>query len=156
MVNPLKSQKFQIEKGFTLIELLVVIALLSLGLTMGILVFRDHLHRARDARAKINMNQLRIEATKIFQEYGSYNPSIFCCGYPTDPDGGAHCKKEVKENCQEIADQLKVGPIIHTDGKKYCVYVKLKKGTYFCFDNTGTIGEFQKVNSCTGTSYSCQ
>jgi len=135
--------------GFTLIELLVIVTIIGILAAIVGLEVRNWVGRARDERAKTNMNQIRIEAAKIYQDYGKYDDTIFCCE-------GSNCKKEVKINCSEIENQVGAKPTINAAGNQYCAYVLLNNGLYFCIDSTGVAGEFSSVSNCTNTSYSCK
>lgn len=144
-------QNFLREKwsGFTLVELLVIIAIIGLISSILAAGIKGQLDRARDARAKSNMNQLRIEAVEIRQDYGSYDPSILCCDGPS-------CKPEVVKNCDEVESLVKIEPVINSTTNEFCIYVKLSSGLYFCLDSAGVAGEFDSVDNCTSTSYSCK
>lgn len=133
--------------GFTLVELLIVIVIIGIISAILAVGVKSQVDRARDARAKSNMSQLQIEATKIRNDYGAYDPNIFCCS-------GSSCKQEVVINCGEIRNQVKMDPVIHSAGDKFCAYIKLNTGTYFCLDSSGVINEFDSV-ACATDTYSC-
>ena len=135
-------------RGFTLVELMVVIVIIGLISSFLIVSIKNQIERAKDARAKTNMNQLRIDAAKIYQDRGSYDPSLFCCA-------PASCQDEVEKNCSEIFNQVNATPTIRISGNQYCAYVPLLAQPYFCIDSRGAAGVFNTVNNCTGTSYFC-
>ena len=84
-------------KGFTLIELLVVISIL--GVLAGLIVnnLNDSRARARDARKKQNLNQMKTALRLYYNDYQ---------GYPTASDfGGCGENRNYIMGCGENGDE---------------------------------------------------
>lgn len=68
-------------RGFTLVELMVVIAIIAILVGVGALAFGGALKRARDAKRKADLNEIRKALMMYYTESGSY-PAM------TDPLSG--------------------------------------------------------------------
>lgn len=136
------------KNSFTLIELLIAILIIGI-LASIIFVGLDYAKgKARDARAKENMNQIRISAGKIYTTTGIYDSSQLCCGDT--------CSDEVKINCEEIKKMTGSYPEVFTDnGNSYCAKVQLNNGNWFCIDYQGRAIEAGSVN-CSSSNYTCE
>lgn len=66
--------------GFTLIELLVVIAIIALLSTITIVALSNARMRARDARRKADLKQIRLALDMYYDDYGKY-PAAGTCAY---------------------------------------------------------------------------
>ena len=64
--------------GFTLIELLVVIAIIGLLSTISIIALNDARLRARDARRKADLKQIRLALEMYYDANGLYPPAGVC------------------------------------------------------------------------------
>ena len=67
----MKSKRIQ--KGFTLIELLVVVSIIGVLATIVLSSLSAARDRAKDAKIKTLMNQMRTQAELFNLTYGSYN-----------------------------------------------------------------------------------
>ena len=136
------------KKSFTLIEILIVILIIGILaslLTVGINHYKD---KAKDVRAKENMNQIRISASKIYDTQGGYESALLCCS--------SGCSDEVKTNCEEIKKMTGSYPDIYTDdNENYCAKVQLNSGKWFCIDSQGSAIEKDSV-ICSPANLKCE
>jgi len=130
------------KKGFTLIELLVVIAIIGILAAIVLVSLRGAPGRAKDARIKAAMNQVRAQAELIWTEENS-SSYVEVCG--SDTTLGA--KTELQTIQIDIASQQGTQALsCFSDDSDYCVSAKLTtKDTsvtpavdqYFCVDSGG-------------------
>lgn len=78
------NRNYKNKKGFTLIELLVVIAIISLLATMAVGALKNSQIKARDARRKSDLSQIRKALELYYSDNGLY-PQANTCAY------GANC-----------------------------------------------------------------
>jgi len=60
------------KKGFTLIELMVVIVIIGILVTMGIFAFQSSQKKSRDARRKVDLNQISRALEMYNNDHGAY------------------------------------------------------------------------------------
>lgn len=70
---------FYNNKGFTLIELLVVIAIIGLLSTLAVVSLSSAREKARDARRKHDLQNIKTALDLYYDDHGYYPPSS--CGY---------------------------------------------------------------------------
>lgn len=121
-------------RGFTLIELLVVIAIVGILAAIVLVSLRGVRDKARDARIKADLTQVRNIAETIYYDVTPSNFSALC----DDPDNLNSDNPQLLIVQGDILDQG--GTIVcNAAGDEYCVSSKLnlqKEGAvnYFCID----------------------
>lgn len=136
------------EKSFTLIELLIVVLIIGILVSLIAVGIDYYKNEAKDAKARENMNQIRISASKIYDSQGGYDSTLLCCSNS--------CSDEVKTNCEEIKKMTGRYPDIYTDNNEnYCVKIQLNSGRWFCIDSQGLAVEKNSV-SCSSTNLKCK
>ena len=86
-------------KGFTLIELLVVISIIGLLSTLSVVSLNDARLKARDARRKADMSQLRLALYMYYDDNISYpvcgNLNTSADDHGANPTAGSTCYNTV-------------------------------------------------------------
>jgi len=127
--------------GFTLIELLVVIAIIGILSGAVLINLNDESKKAKDARIKSSMNQIRTRMESMRAESSTL-------AYPASGTTDA----EIVKLKNDISAQGKT-PLINSDSaSKWCAECPLYIGGYFCVDSAGYAGTGTK--RC--TSQKCQ
>lgn len=105
-----RVKRFLQNRGFTLIELLVVISIIGFLATASMVVFNSVRMKARDARRKADLTQIKKALDLYFDQYGYYPPSAGCgydCnGYSFSTSGGNWIA-----GLQEFLPKIPVDPI---------------------------------------------
>ena len=83
----LKSKDRNDNRGFTLIELLVVVAIIGILSSVVLASLNTARSKARDARRKSDLNQIRTAMVMYFNENGNYIENGSGCGYNGDGGG---------------------------------------------------------------------
>ena len=142
-VNNMKSKK-----GFTLIELLVVIAIIGILAAIVLVSLRNAPNRAKDARIKSAINQVRTQAELISAEEGSTGYAGLCDS-ATSLAIANLALKALQEDIQlQQGGTLKLSCFdLVTD---YCVKAQLMTDAtkYFCIDSTGQVKSDALVGVC--------
>lgn len=81
--------KINIKSGFTLIELLVVVAIISLLSSVVLSSLNSARDKAKYARAKMDINQLRTAMLAYKIDFGELPPPGDNCSACSDPPDGA-------------------------------------------------------------------
>src|SRR3989338_3346378 len=145
-------------KGFTLIELLVVIAIIGILASLVLVAHGNARNKARDARVKSNISQLRTLAEQIYDNAGSsYATVADCFGTATPLTGpceGSHTSVDALQTDLTAANGVADPGLAAVDSATgYCVSAQLKSDTasYFCADSTGVA----KVTAAACTLVTC-
>jgi len=147
-------------KGFTLIELLVVIFIIGLLATISLVVIMGARSKAKDARIKADISQVRAIAQLILSDYESYaglcDASNTLNGDVTWLPYGPQLKviEDDIELQQGVA--LVLSCYTGTSPNRYCVSADLiaSGAGFYCIDSTGVAVEYSADN-CTGASLDC-
>ena len=106
--------------------------------------------KAKDAKTKADLHQLRMIAELIYSDKNSYR-SLSCYNqdYP-----------QLKALCNDTKKNSGDYPVIRTSRDKYCAYAKLNEPhTYFCVDSSGralkTYTNPGNKGYCNGYTFSC-
>ena len=81
------NSKFSFREGFTLIELLVVIAIIGILSSVVLASLNSARAKARDARRKSDLNQIRIALSMYYNGYGNYIETGSGCGQLNNGNG---------------------------------------------------------------------
>ncbi len=78
------------QEGFTLIEILVVLAILAILLLIFLFYMHRHLMRARDARRKADIEELKFAFEEYYNDYRCFPPPevLLNCGVPPTNNEG--------------------------------------------------------------------
>ncbi len=82
-----KKKSYNSDKGFTLIELLVVIAIIGILSSVVLVSLNSARAKARDARRKSDLNQIRIALSLYYNQYGNYMGVGSGCGWGGNGEG---------------------------------------------------------------------
>lgn len=141
--------------GFTLIELLVVIAIISLISSISVIAVNNARDRSRDNAIRADLSQVRIEATIIHTQSGSYivSDNCLCDTDNTLNDGNINhpALAEIEEAVKKLNGDQEVSCFAETDS--YCVSSPLASGETYCVDSTGYAGT---IKSSCDSSGRCQ
>lgn len=134
-------------RGFTLIELLVVIAIIGILSGLIIVSMGGATNSAKDAKIKLEMDQLRSTAV-IY--YNGNNSSY----------SGLGDSSEAKSLINDINAQGGANAVtnIKTDGTAYCVIKQLiaDASLYWCIDSSGYGGfPTNSSDNCTSSNLAC-
>ena len=131
------------KKGFTLIELLVVIAIIGILAAIVLVSLRGAPNRAKDARIKSAMNQVRTQAELISAEEGSNGYDGLClsaASLDTSRDELSALQADIQSQ-QGGTLSLSCFDLVG----EFCVKSKLLTedsaggDLYFCVDSTGRV-----------------
>ena len=134
-------------KGFTLIELLVVIAIIGILAGMIFVSMGTSQNRAKDARVRSDLDQIRSKAVVLNDDEGNYG-NVKCSGGDTGigllcDDLGTYAAAH-----NFFLDETAANGGTNT---AYCGYASLSTGNYWCIDSDfgyDDVGDSAPVN-CT-------
>ncbi len=141
------------KKGFTLIELLVVIAIIGVLAAVVMVSMSGATNKARDARIKGDVSQLRTIAGMIYDDDSSF--ADLCSGGTIKTSESGY-DTQTGAISSDITDQS--GSVYNclAGASTYCVEAALASGSYFCIDSTGLATTTSSINTnCTSTDYDC-
>ncbi len=149
-VNNMKSKK-----GFTLIELLVVIAIIGILAAIVLVSLRNAPNRAKDARIKTNINQVRTQAELISAAEGSQGYTDLCDTgklNTTDHDELSALQDDIA--LQQGKTSATVVLSCFATQTAYCVKAQLMTDAdkYFCIDSTGRVNKEAPDTKCVGVA----
>lgn len=130
-------------RGFTLIELLVVIAIIGILATLVLVALGTARTRARTARIKSDISQLRSIAEVVFDanDGGSYVSPNECFEDPVTDCGTIPQHPNIPPLATDVG-QSGGALTIAADVDSYCVASTLPGTTRrFCADSSGNAGE---------------
>ena len=143
-------------EGFTLIELLVVIAIIGILAAIVLVSLRGAPGRAKDARIKAAMNQVRAQAELIWTEPGSSSYLAVCGSAST-----LGAKTELQTIQTDIAEQQgTLALTCQANDDDYCVSAELTTEDsagatqYFCVDSGGR-AVTESAEPCDATNLDC-
>jgi len=153
------------KKGFTLIELLVVIAIIGILAAIVLVSLRNAPNRAKDARIKSAINQVRTQAELISAEEGSAGYSTLCAGGKLNIDvtTGYDTLSALQEDIATQQGKAAVGDavlscFVTTANTDYCVKAQLMTDStkYFCIDSSGRVESDAATTVCdSATNVTC-
>jgi len=127
------------KKGFTLVELLVVVAIIGLLVSISIGATRNYREKARDARIKAVLGQVRSVASMIYDKNYSYEG--LCSGGTLNSSEYPKTLAIIAQDVREINGGENV--VCSATQEQYCVSSRLTYGSNkkYCVDFTGYTGE---------------
>ena len=141
------------KKGFTLIELLVVIAIIGVLAAIVMVSMSGATDKAKDARIKGDVSQLRAIAGMIYDDNSSYG--VLCSANTINISGSGY---DTQTGAILTDIGLQSGSVYGctSTASVYCVEAALPSGDYFCIDSTGLATTTSSVNEhCTSTESDC-
>jgi len=150
------------KKGFTLIELLVVIAIIGVLASIVMVSMSGATDKARDARIKGDLSQMRNVAELInFDESDGYTKICTSSGSgPGLGSGTTNYDTQMSVIQTDIDDQQTqtsygASTTCKADTNSYCIYTNLLGNTdVFCVDSSG-IAIATTSGACDDSSHGC-
>jgi len=150
------------KRAFTLIELLVVIAIIGILAGIVLVSLRGARAKAKDARIRSDIAQIRSFAEMIYDRDSQYN-SLCKAGnvLNANPGGDADYGDEFATLDGDISTQNGgTSATCHASGDDYCIFAPLATaGRYYCIDSDGDTYEGTTnpggVGYCDGTTFEC-
>jgi len=143
------------KKGFTLIELLVVIAIIGVLAAIVMVSMSGATDKAKDARIKGDITQMRAIAEMIQDDDSSYAST---CTSGTIAIAGSGYDSQTGAILTDIGTQGGSVYACSAGATAYCIEVELASGSFFCLDSTGLATTTASVNetcTTTGPTYVC-
>jgi len=146
------------KKGFTLIELLVVIAIIGVLAAIVMVSMSGATDKAKDARIKSAVTQVRSIAEMINDDKSSYASTCLLTGITINTSSSGY-DTQLGAILTDIGAQSGTVYACSSTATAYCVAVKLATGDYFCIDSTGlaTTTAAENINCTTtgATAHDC-
>jgi len=145
------------KKGFTLIELLVVIAIIGILAAIVLVSLRGAPGRAKDARIKAAMNQVRAQAELLWTEPGISSYDTLCADAT---HLGTRTELVIIQDDIE-SQQGTLSLACYGDDDDYCVSAELttedssSNTQYFCVDSAGRALVVPTTDPCDATNKDC-
>jgi prepilin-type N-terminal cleavage/methylation domain-containing protein len=133
----------KVKKGFTLIELLVVIAIIGILAAIIIVAVDSARNKAKDARIKSDLSQVRSAAEVLYTDNESYSGLS-----TTNPAEIGKLDSDVRNLNGGTGIVIQVS----NDGKTYLAYTKLASGGYWCVDSASAVKAENQAPSGTDLS----
>ncbi len=156
----------KLQKGFTLIELLVVVAIIGILASVVLAALGSARMKARDAKFKSEMSQLRNQAEIYFAENGNYGPSFY--GYCSNANGGTIFEQGTADGVWTLLSSITATTSLWNYVKCYAgppwvgsqavtgwsisASLPSNPATLWCVDSNG----YSDFGDTTGPNYSCQ
>ncbi len=150
------------KKGFTLIELLVVIAIIGILAGIVLVSLRGAPARAKDARIKLAMNQVRTQAEMIWMRPGVSSFASLCLVDGTLNETITELAVLENDIHSQQGTALPIGLTCVADAENYCVSARLLTRDdlgitqYFCVDAVGRTIKGTTNLCADGTPLVCQ
>ena len=131
-------------RGFTLIELLVVIAIIGILAAIVLVSLTGARTKARDARIKADISQVRALAELVYNDADVYNYAALCDITDTLNEAAGTYKDELGVIETDVSGQNGgTSPVCFTGDTttdNYCVSAVLASGGNVCVGATGKTG----------------
>jgi len=135
------------KRAFTLIELLVVIAIIGILTGIVLVSLRGARTRARDARIRADLEQVRSTAELIYDRDNSY---VNVC--TTTDNTLNEGETELNRLESDISSQNGgVAVTCYSSADHYCVSTSLASGGNICISDAGMVGD----DVCTAADSTC-
>ncbi len=141
------------KKGFTLIELLVVIAIIGILASIVMVSMGGARDKARDARLKGDLSQVRTLAELIYDDLDTYAST--CASVTSLGASGTNYSTQLGVIQADITAQTGT-TTCQADADSYCINVELVStltNKYYCISSDGAAGATS--GTCTSADITC-
>lgn len=140
-------------KAFTLIELLLVVAIITLLVALILIPFTAARFKAKDARIKVAMEQVRSVAA-LYYATNENSYLDFGCDIG-EPNMGILCADITAQGGEKPSNGTGGLDVIVSD-TAFCAEVRMNNSKYWCVDSTGVSGQYDGNPNCAAGYYSCE